>query len=262
MPWRQPHRYKIVILFAVFIAALAIAALTGPVAQSNDYHNFADQRMLRGLPNFWNVLSNLPFALFSLMGLYTVSMVPSTSGRICPRNAYSIFFSGALLVAFGSSYYHLNPGNDALFWDRLPMTIAFMALFSIIISTYVSKQAGTVMLYPLIIIGLLSVIYWHVTERNQMGDLRFYALVQFLPMVLIFLILVLFKDADGHRAYLWLMLGAYFLSKLAEHFDEQIYMFFNHTISGHTIKHILAALGVMFFYLRLRKQLSETGRVG
>ena len=35
--------------------------------------------------------------------------------------AYYIFFTDILLVAFGSAWYHYNPNNTSLVWDRQAM---------------------------------------------------------------------------------------------------------------------------------------------
>ena len=147
------------------------------------------------------------------------------------------------MVAVGSSYYHLWPSNDSLVWDRLPMTIAFMSLFSIIISEFTSPGFGKMLLFPLIIFGAYSVFYWHSTENGGVGDLRLYILVQFLPVLVIPLILLLFKPTFTRISGYWILLFAYILAKLLEHFDSQIYnvLFF---ISGHSVKHVIAAMGV------------------
>ena len=164
------------------------------------------------------------------------------------KPAYILFFVGVSLVAFGSGYYHLWPSNQTLVWDRLPMTIAFMALFSIIIAEFVSLRLGKLALWPLVVFGGFSVVYWHVTELGGHGDLRLYALVKFLPMILIPLMLLLFKPKFSEVSGYWLLMFAYVLAKLFEHYDEATYHLFSF-ISGHSLKHIIAAAGV-FFLLR------------
>ena len=72
------------------------------------------------------------------------------------------------------------------------MTIAFMAFMSIIIGEYISEKAASTALIPLVLIGIISVIYWYITEQAGQGDLRPYALVQFLPMVIIPMVLLMF----------------------------------------------------------------------
>lgn len=244
------RQIKIGILFALTVIGIITAMFAEPFPQAAGYHNFADQRMMYGVPNLWNVLSNLPFALFGCIGLYKISMTFSSSKPENHRNAYTLFFAGTMLVASGSAWYHLNPTNDSLFWDRLPMTIAFMALLSIVISEYVSDRVGRLLLWPLIIFGLLSVTYWYMSELRGSGDLRLYVLVQFLPMILLTFILVLFKPFGAGSTYLWAMLAFYLFSKIAEHFDAEIFDLLG-WMGGHSIKHFLASLGVLCFYIHM-----------
>jgi hypothetical protein len=251
------RQVKISALFALTCISLIASMLAGPIPQAPEYHRFIDQRMIYGIPNFWNVLSNIPFALFGCIGLYTIIKAFSISKPDHHRDAYTLFFAGAIFVSFGSAWYHLNPTNNSLFWDRLPMTIMFMSLFSIIISEYVSDRTGRLLLWPLIILGALSVVYWFLGEQKGVGDLRPYALVQFLPLLLIPLILVLFKLRDSANVYLWIMLTCYLFSKIAEYYDAEIYNL-SGWISGHSLKHLLAALGVMFFYIRTHNLIMRT----
>ena len=54
------------------LAALSLLALglLDPIPQDLAYHNFADTRALFGLPNAYDVLSNIPFLL---VGVYAAS---------------------------------------------------------------------------------------------------------------------------------------------------------------------------------------------
>ena len=161
-----------------------------------------------------------------------------------------MFFVGMAGVALGSSYYHLNPSNETLFWDRLPMTIAFMAFCSVIVSENLSIELGSRLLWPLVCIGFLSVIYWTYTEGLGRGDLRPYALVQFLPALLIPMILLMFKSAFASNRYIWAMLGSYVLAKIAEALDGPIFDVLGY-LSGHSIKHLIASAGGILFCLAL-----------
>jgi hypothetical protein len=246
---------KIILILLASSLGIIATTLISPIAQDPAYHNFTDKRTLYGISNFWNVVSNVPFVLFGLLGLYKTSRTLPEGNLKKLQRAYALFFAGAILVGFGSSYYHLNPSIDTLLWDRLPMTIAFMALFSIIISEYISLITGRLLLIPLLAVGVSSVLYWFYTEQLGAGDLRPYALVQFLPMVLIPVILILFKTTDTHSKYIWALLLVYFFSKISEHFDVYIFNL-SGEISGHTIKHLLASLGILFFYLHFNKRMS------
>ena len=238
----------LIIAVVAFIATFMVA----PVPQDPAYHLFVDQRELLGIPNFWNVVSNLPFILVGFAGVWMLfkQRPPGEVSEL--RIAYVIFFAGVALVSIGSGYYHLAPSNASLLWDRLPMTIAFMAFFAIIIGENISIKAGVRLLWPLLLVGLFSVVYWHLTEQRGAGDLRPYALVQFLPMVLMPLILLLFRSPYDTNKWLWLAMGAYGLAKVLEYADVPIYESLG--MSGHTLKHVAAALTPLFILIGVYKR--------
>ncbi|MDH3273104.1 MAG: alkaline phytoceramidase [Gammaproteobacteria bacterium] len=232
-------------LISLALAALSIVALlfalTSPIPQDPEYHLFVDGRRLFAVPNCWNVLSALPLLLVGVWGL---SYVYKHDQDACAPElvlAYRTFFVGILLTAFGSAYYHLVPSNESLVYDRLPMTVGFAGLFSIITGEFVSARIGRRLLVPLLVIGIASVAYWAVTESHGAGDLRPYALVQFLPMLLIPVILVVYRSASGSARYFWIMIAFYVVAKLCEHFDAEIFSL-GEVVSGHTLKHLFASL--------------------
>lgn len=242
--------------FLIFItAAFALIGmlLHDPIPQDITYHLFIDTREVWSIPNFWNVVTNIPFAIVGILGLYKLRVPAKLKMANNTMLAYVLLFFGTFLIGFGSSYYHLAPDNQTLVWDRLPMSVAFMALFSIIISEFISVRSGKALLLPLILAGLLSIIYWHFTELRGEGDLRFYALVQFYPMFAIPIILVFFRSHCSHvQAYWWLLL-AYVVAKLFEHFDVEVYNLLGF-ISGHSLKHITAALGLYVLLIFYQKR--------
>ncbi|MGI9272022.1 MAG: ceramidase domain-containing protein [Woeseiaceae bacterium] len=239
--------------FAV-IAIAAVFLLVEPIPQDPTYHAFSDTRSLFGTANFWNVASNFPFLLVGAAGLYYVYRF---SGQVCVsgmETAYVVFFVGIFLTAFGSAYYHLAPGNETLVWDRLPMTIGFAGLVAIIVGEFVSARIARLLLVPLLLVGFASVEYWAWTEARGAGDLRPYALVQFLPMMLIPIVLLSYKPVIGHTRYFWWMIGFYFLAKLFEFFDAEVFDV-GHVISGHSIKHVAAAMTpAVFLYALTRRR--------
>ena len=242
------HRQKVLLLIGIAIAGVMAAIAHGPISQWQDYHAFADQRRILGIPNFWNVASNLPFLIVGLAGLLTLR-TKSTPG-ILPalRPAYLAFFLGTALIAIGSGYYHLAPSDASLVWDRLPMTVSFMAFLAILIGEQIGPEIGARLLLPLVAAGLLSVAYWIITAQHGAGDLRPYVLVQFLPMILTPLLLLLFPSAFTRIWLLWGMVVAYGLAKLFEVLDAPIFNLV-HVVSGHSLKHIAAALGTYFLLL-------------
>ena len=253
--YAQPSQTKIWIIILLSCASLIIAFLVSPVPQDPAYHQFADQRTIIGIPNFWNVISNVPFLLIGLLGLNELLHQKSLYYPQSLFWSYLVFFAGTLLVGFGSGYYHLNPDNETLVWDRLPMTFAFMAFFSIIIGEFISEKIGKMLLLPLLLVGAFSVFYWIVTERSGAGDLRPYGLVQFLPMLLIPLIVLWFRSGYTQVKYIWLMMLAYLAAKIFEFGDIYIYHLTGF-LSGHTIKHLFAALAPFLLLVGLRKRVS------
>lgn len=237
-------------LLAITAAAVVGVLLLPRIPQDPAYHVFADQRTILGVPNFWNVTSNLPFVLAGLAGIWLIASRKAIGGLPELRVAYLMFFVGATLTGLGSAWYHLNPSNETLLWDRLPMTIAFMSFLAIVIGEYLSTTVARRWLWPMLVLGTLSVIYWSWTEAQGVGDLRPYALVQFLPGLLVVLILCMCKSPfvdTGYisaNGYIWGMLVAYSAAKIAELLDAPIYVALR-GFSGHSIKHLLTATGVV-----------------
>lgn len=231
------------LLAGVVLAGIISVIAYGPIPQPEGYHAFADQRSILGIPNFWNVVSNLPFLLIGLAGLFVMRARPSPGVLPALRPAYLTFFLGTALVAFGSGCYHLAPSDSSLVWDRLPMTIAFMAFLAILIGEQIGRLIGARLLLPFLAVGLLSIVYWRLN-----GDLRPYVLVQFLPMLLAPLLLLLFPSALTRPALLWGVLVAYAVAKVFEELDVPVYQVVR-VISGHSLKHIIAAAGTWFVVL-------------
>lgn len=235
-------------IFLITLSAILIIAVFSldPIPQDPNYYLLADARTILGVPNFWNVLSNFPFLLVGAAGIYYAASAERPGMLPQLKLAYVIFFGGVFLTGFGSAYFHFAPANNTLLWDRLPMTIGFMGLFTIIIGEHVSLRTAIVLLVPLLIVGAASVIFWGVTEARGAGDLRAYALVQFLPMLLIPLILLMYRSAFDSVDFLWIVIVLYALSKLFEYFDFAVFEF-GQLLSGHSIKHIVAAFAPLVF---------------
>ena len=243
-------------LIAITIILVLIwIVTTEPLAQDLDYHNFNDTREILGIPNFWNVVSNLPFLIVGVLALYKIHITNQLTIVKEFKAVYLFLFSGLSFVAIGSGYYHLQPDNHSLVWDRLPMTVAFMALFSILIAEYISVSFAKVLFKPAIVAGILSVAYWYISESRDAGDLRFYFLIQFLPMLLAPLIMIFFSSRFGKTQAYWWLLFFYVLAKVFEEFDEQIYSALGF-MSGHTLKHLAAALGFYILLLAYEKRSS------
>jgi hypothetical protein len=245
-------------VWAISILALVLLfVFTNPIPQDPAYYLFADDRLMLSIPNFWNVISNVPYAFIGIWGLFVVARI-ARQQVFELRNAYGIFFIGVFLTAFGSGYFHFDPGHDTLFWDRLPMTISFAGLFSVVIGETLSPAAGRRWLPVFLLIGLASVVYWQWTESHGVGDLRPYAIVQFLPMILVPVMLVAGKRTNTIAPYIWLMIATYVVAKLFEHFDDEVYALPG-MLSGHALKHFASAVGPAIFAYGLSRNLQGTG---
>jgi len=223
----------ILIFSGLAVASLAGLLLLPPIPQDQGYHQFADERRIFGIPNLWNVVSNLPFLAVGAAGLRRFRDDPATV----------VFFLGVFLTGIGSSYYHWNPNDDTLFWDRLPMTLSFAAILALAVSERVDARSGAILLWPALAIGVFSLVLWRWTD-----DLRLYFWVQFFPGIAVIVLFLLYPAKYTGTRY-WIAAAAlYGLAKIFEFTDEPIYSAGN-LLSGHTLKHFAAA-GACFAILR------------
>ena len=233
---------KLWILYLLALLAVCGAYLAPRIGQDPAYHLFADQRTLLGLPHFWNVVSNAPFFFVGAYGLWAWRRARWQHHH--DRWAWLVVALSGFLIGAGSGYYHYNPDNQTLFWDRLPMTLGFMGVFAAVISERVSARAGWWLLGPFLIWGVVSVEVWRRTELAGSGDLRMYALVQFYPMLAIPLILWLFPPRYTASHRVWQMILWYMAAKILEAADVPIHQLFGQQMSGHALKHLAAAMAL------------------
>ncbi len=225
---------------SIFLALATVAALfwlTEPLPQDTAYHEFADTRVFAGIPNAFNVLSNLPFLLLGARGLWLAggqhiqSDVPT---------CWWVFFLGIFLTALASGWYHLAPDNASLAWDRVAMTIGFAGFVAALIGEYFDARLARRLLGPLLFAGIASVAWWVYSESQGTGDLRPYALVALLPLPAIPALLIWKGRGHDLSGLLWIVVASYIAAKLFEFLDHEVYAI-GHTISGHSLKHLAAA---------------------
>lgn len=233
---------RLAVAFLPWLLAVPVLWLHGPVAQDPSYHDFADQRIVAGISHFGDVVTNLAFVIVGIWGL-----------SLRPQADFAVFFLGVLLTGIGSGYYHLDPNNASLAWDRAPMTMAFMGLMTALIRERVSERWGRLLLGPLVLFGLWSVWYWARTD-----DLRPYILAQYGPLLTVLLLLVLFP---GPSLAYWMAGIGYAGAKVFELLDEPI-LEATGFVSGHNLKHLFAALGTAAIAVMLtrRKRLAPGSR--
>src|SRR6186713_3408635 len=144
-------------LLTAVTVGLAVAAFSVPaMPQPLSYHAFADCRTFWAIPNFFNVISNLPFLVGGGLGL---ALIWRGGGRFLDAREqlpYLVFFLGALLTCFGSAWYHAAPDNARLVWDRLPMTLGFAGLVAAAVAERVDLKLGLKSLWPLLLVGVVT----------------------------------------------------------------------------------------------------------
>lgn len=247
--WRAGLLLLITILFA--IAAIAVPA----VPQPQSYHQFADCRAFLGIENFFNVMSNLPFFAAGAWGLSVVLRGEGQFVDARERLPYLVFFLGALLTCAGSAWYHWAPDNTRLVWDRLPMTLGFAGLVAAAVVERVDSRLGLRSLWPLLALGIFTVMYWHGTERAGAGNLVPYAAYQTWSIVVIVVLLLMFPARHySHGHLLAWAAGWYGLAKVFETFDLKVYQLTAAAMSGHTIKHLVASIAVFAIVWQLRRR--------
>ena len=236
------RRGAVLLLAGLALASAAVLAAMPPITQDPHYHAFADSRPLLGIPNFWNVVSNLPFIAVGAAGL----------ARFWREPTPAVLFLGILLTGFGSWYYHLAPDDGPLVFDRLPMTIGFMALLAAALGERFGKATGDLALWPLLAVGAASLIWWRWT-----GDLKPYVFVQFYPCLILPILYGFFPVMTG-APILILAASLYGVSKAFEFLDSTVYMV-GGVVSGHTLKHLVAAAAcfALLRYFGQRRPLAQ-----
>ena len=242
------------------LLCIVAAIVVPPMAQPLSYHAFADCRTIWSIPNFFNVLSNLPFLVGGALGLAVIWRGGGAFLDQREQLPYLVFFLGAVLTSLGSAYYHLAPDNPRLVWDRLPMTLGFAGLVAAAVAERADLRIGLRSLWPLLAVGAGTVIYWYATERLGAGNLIPYALYQGWSILVIVLLIAVFPARRySHGGLLVWAAGWYGIAKVFETYDLGVFRLTGGLMSGHTIKHVLAACAVFAIVrqLRLRRALTN-----
>ncbi|HUV22665.1 MAG TPA: hypothetical protein VMZ32_12790 [Gammaproteobacteria bacterium] len=231
-------------VLVVMVALMMILSwwMNGPIPQDRLYHEFADQRNFLGIDHAVDVLSNSVFCVAGISGIYLTRVGCRQLRRF--TNLYLTFFIAVTLTAFGSAYYHYDPDNTTLVWDRLPMSVGFTSILAAIIAERINLKLGQQLFAPLVTAGICSVLYW-----QWQDDLRPYFLVQFGTLLTLPLLLLLYRRPGSH--YLWLGIAFYVLAKVLEVYDTQVYTLTSSWVSGHTLKHLSAGVTPLLIAMKI-----------
>lgn len=217
---------------------LLAAGVLPALHQDESYHHFADARAWLAVPNAPDVLSNLGFLVGGLYGLLKIGRRELYFFNEAMRESAAVTFLGYVLTALGSTWYHLAPADSGLVADRLGMVVAFAGVLGMGASQRVSERGGRSLLVMALGLGLASVFIW-----NRFGTLTPYAVMQFGGIALIGVLLLLPSRGPGP---FWLaLIASYGLAKAFEGADHAVFAATSNLVSGHTLKHLVAALPVL-----------------
>ncbi|MBV9495565.1 MAG: hypothetical protein JOZ54_15055 [Acidobacteria bacterium] len=236
----MPPRRRFLILAALALVVTALVfAFVPRIPQDQGYHHFADTRPLAGIPNAANVLSNLGFLVAGIFGLMSIRS---------PRAASFVLFGGVVATAFGSGAYHWFTNDAWLVWDRVGIMIAFAGFFALVIEDRIGWPDSAWFPILLAIVNIMTIALWRVS-----GDLRAYGIAQFFPLLATIVLCAFFRARHTHGWMVWLVLACYVAAKFCEDGDAPIDRAL-HFVSGHTLKHLLGALGAFLIALWLRRR--------
>jgi hypothetical protein len=243
--------------------ALALYALLrfffGPLPQDPSYHLFADTRVCGPIPRAGDVLTNLAILAAGISGLALWKRV-----NIAPneRPAYVLLVVGMLLTAFGSAYYHWEPSDTRLVWDRLPMTLVMAAVAAMVLADRVDPAFARVALVPFALLGMASVLWWKWSIVFGKDDLLLYLVVHVGAGLLILYLCVFRRGRHSHIGWLFAALALDILMIVSERLDHEIFAATNMLFSGHNLKHVLAGalLGCLLMWLVQRKSVPAAPR--
>jgi hypothetical protein len=252
--WRD--RVGISLLSLTAAIALAVVLVMPPLAQPLAYHDFADQRGMAGLPNVLDVGSNRAFILVAVLGLEYLRSTPDVFRYPFERIPYLVFFLALAAIGVGSIYYHLAPDNARLFWDRLLMSLGIAAFVSIVIAERWHAWVGLRLLAPLAITGASTVVWWRLSGSLGSENLVPYLVFQGWAILTALLFLAGVQGRYRHGAYPALAVLLYGAALVAEQLDQAIFAM-GGLLSGHTLKHLLAALAVYQLLRMLRRRAED-----
>ncbi len=226
-----------IVLLGVCTLLLLIALLGPSVSQPANYHQFADQHRWFGIPFAMDVLTNLPFAVWGVIGLLRLRDLPRHRLDASQRASATLFFAGLVLTAICSGWYHWEPRDASLAVDRLGMVVAFAGLLGLAAAGRISARCGNTLALAVLVLGPISVATWALTA-NALP----WAVLQFGGMAVVLYLARLPRLARALPVQWGGVILIYAAAKLLEQGDHQLYQLLGDTISGHSLKHLVASL--------------------
>ena len=230
------HAGRVIVaaIVLIFVAWLLVPL----IPQDQRYHGLADKREWLGVPNAADVLSNVAFALVGVVAVARLLSRRRPRFNVATEAGLWFVGIGILGTAAGSAWYHLNPTDATLFWDRLPMTIVFAGVLGAAVSQRLGEDAGRWVLAILPLLGIASVVYWKST-----GNLSLYLLLQYGGIATLVAVLAFARNRSDPIPWLWVVV-LYVGAKILETGDRTIWDATNGLVAGHALKHLLAAAAV------------------
>lgn len=227
-------------LLLMVLGLLALSVWTPAVAQPEDYHQFADRRAWAAVPFAMDVLSNGGFLAAGLWGLWKLGRLNwvALSGPVWVSAV--LFFGGMAFTGVGSALYHWQPDATGLMLDRMAMGVAFAGLLGLAVADRVSGRAALcIALGVLLVAPVAAALAWRGNNATpwlvlQMGGL------------LVLLALAAIAPLGRHQGGTWglpllSVVVIYALAKVFELADHAVFDLTQGWVSGHTLKHLVAA---------------------
>ena len=215
------------------------------------YHDFADQVAWGVLPYARDVLTNLAFAIAGWVLLwqgmkYSRNMQDDAARhRLVPAVQAAAW--GLVLTALCSGIYHLRPDAAGLAIDRIGMSAAFAGVVGLL----VADRLATVRVVPAMAAALLLGVACVMSDFLN-GNMTPWVIFQ-VGVSGLMLLAPWVTRRQGERDGLqqpvlgiawWQVLVFYALAKLCEMGDQAVWQWTGAIISGHSLKHIVAAAAV------------------
>ncbi|MFD1710511.1 hypothetical protein FVQ98_06580 [Ottowia sp. GY511] len=245
------------LLLAAVPLLMALALWLPPMALPADYHRFADQRMLAGVPHALDVLTNLAFGGVATWGLWVACRVPRGALPVVQRVLAVLLFIGLLGTAVGSSLYHLAPDNAGLTLDRLGMALPFAALLGLAAADRISARAGVVLALVIAVAAPTSALLDALT-----GNMTPWTVLQTSGLVLLLALATQRPRPQALGFSLLAVVLTYAAAKGLELADAPVFAWTAGAVSGHSLKHVVAALAVWPVVCALARKRVASARHG